>query len=95
MFESYNTITVGISVDSVPTKNAWASQLEIKRVRLLSDFWPHGHVTNMYGLFREKEGFSQRANVLVDEKGKVIFSKIYELGELPNIQEIIEVLKAL
>ena len=95
VFESLNTVPVGISVDSVPTKKAWASQLGIKRVRLLSDFWPHGGVARPYGLFREKDGFSERANVIADENGKVIFSKVYELGELPDIQEIIELLKAL
>ena len=95
IFESLNTVPVGISVDSVPTKKAWASQLEIKQTRLLSDFWPHGGVARLYGLFREKDGFSERANVMVDENGQVIFSRVYELGELPDIQEIIELLKAL
>jgi peroxiredoxin len=95
IFESLNTVPVGISVDSVPTKKAWASQLGIKQVRLLSDFWPHGGVARLYGLFREKDGFSERANVMVDENGQVIFSRVYELGELPDIQEIIELLKAL
>lgn len=95
IFESLNTVPVGISVDSVPTKKAWASQLGIKQVRLLSDFWPHGGVARLYGLFREKDGFSERANVMVDENGQVMFSRVYELGELPDIQEIIELLKAL
>jgi len=95
IFESLNTVPVGISVDSVPTKKAWASQLGIKQARLLSDFWPHGGVARLYGLFREKDGFSERANVMVDENGQVMFSRVYELGELPDIQEIIELLKAL
>ncbi|MFC2035067.1 peroxiredoxin [Chloroflexota bacterium] len=95
LFESLNTVPVGISVDSVPTKKAWAENLGIKGVRLLSDFWPHGRVAKTYGLFREKDGFSQRANVIVDENGKVTFSKVYELGELPDIQEIFGVLREL
>ena len=95
IFESLNTVPAGISVDSVPTKKAWASQLGIKQTRLLSDFWPHGGVARLYGLFREKDGFSERANVMVDENGQVMFSRVYELGELPDIQEIIELLKAL
>ena len=95
IFESLNTVPVGINVDSVPTKKAWALELGIKKVRLLSDFWPHGGVARLYGLFREKDGFSERANLIVDENGKVIFSKVYELGELPDIQEITELLKAL
>ncbi len=95
VFDSLNTAPVGISVDSVPTKKAWAEQLGIKRVRLLSDFWPHGAVAKLYGLFREKGGVSQRANVVLDENGKIIFSKVYELSELPDIKEIIELIKAL
>jgi len=95
VFDSLNTVPVGISVDSVPTKKAWAEQLGIKRVRLLSDFWPHGAVAKLYGLFREKGGVSQRANVVLDENGKIIFLKVYELSELPDIKEIIELIKAL
>ncbi|MCX8126815.1 MAG: redoxin domain-containing protein [Dehalococcoidia bacterium] len=94
-FESLNTIPVGISVDPVPAKKAWAEAIGVKRVRLLSDFWPHGSVAILYGLFRDKNGFSQRANVIVDENGKVIFSKVYDLRELPDIQEVIATLKSL
>ncbi len=39
-----NTVAVGISVDSVPCKKAWAESLKITDTRLLSDFWPHGKV---------------------------------------------------
>ncbi|OPY53719.1 MAG: hypothetical protein A4E48_00551 [Methanosaeta sp. PtaU1.Bin060] len=46
----------------------------------------------LYGLFREKEGFAERANVLVDEHGKVAFVRIYELKQLPPIDEIVGVL---
>jgi peroxiredoxin len=95
IFESLNTVPVGLSVDSVPSKKAWAEQLGIKRLRLLADFWPHGAVARLYGLFREKGGVSQRANVIVDENGKIVFSKVYELSELPDIEEIIGVIKAL
>ena len=62
---------------------------------MLADFWPHGQVAKLYGIFREKEGFSERANIIVDEAGKVIFFKVYEIGQLPDIQEIISFLKQL
>jgi peroxiredoxin len=93
IFESLNTVPVGISIDSVPTKKAWAEQLGINKVRLLSDFFPHGGVAQLYGLFRENDGFAQRANIIVDEDGKVLFAKIYELSQLPDIEEIIDFLK--
>jgi peroxiredoxin len=92
-FASSNTIPVGISIDSVPTKKAWAEDLGIKKVRLLSDFWPHGRVAKLYDIFKEDTGFSQRANVIVDENGKIVFVKVYEISQLPDIQEIIEVIK--
>jgi peroxiredoxin len=94
-FASLNTIPLGISIDSVPTKKAWAESLSIRNTRLLSDFWPHGHVAKLYGVFRESEGFAGRANIVIDENGTVVFSKVYPLSELPDIKEVISVLKKL
>jgi len=51
-FDSLNTVAVGVSIDTVPSKKAWAESLGIKNTRLLSDFWPHGKVARKYGLFR-------------------------------------------
>ncbi len=88
-----NTVAVGLSVDSVPSKAAWAKSLRIKNTRLLADFWPHGDVAKSMGLLRA-EGFSERANVIVDETGKIIFVKVYPIRELPDIGEILRVLTA-
>ena len=93
VLESLNTIPVGLSVDTVPSKKAWADHLGIKAVRLLSDFWPHGQVASAYGIFREKNGFSERANIIVDENGKIAFVKVYEIRQLPDMREIIGVIK--
>jgi peroxiredoxin len=95
MFDKFNTIAAGVSVDSVPCKAAWAKAIKVKNTRLLADFWPHGNVAKSLGLFREKDGISQRANVIIDEKGKVCFLKVYPISELPDIDEIIDVLKSL
>jgi peroxiredoxin len=92
-FDSLNTVAVGVSVDTVPSKKAWAESLGIKNTRLLSDFWPHGKVARAYGLFRKDDGISERANVIVDEKGTVAFIKVYPIGKLPDIEEILDVLK--
>jgi peroxiredoxin len=92
-FEGLNVIAVGVNVDSIPSKNAWAKSLNIKNTRLLSDFWPHGEVAKLYSIFREKDGFSERANIIIDENQKIIFKKIYEISQLPDINEIISFLK--
>lgn len=91
-FDLLNTIPVGMSIDTVPAKHAWARSLKVKALRMLSDFWPHGNVAKAYGLFREKEGFTERANVIIDEFGKVIWMKIYPIKELPDIKEVLKIL---
>jgi len=70
-----------------------AKAIKIKQTKLLSDFWPHGNVAKSLGLFREQNGFSQRANVVLDQAGKVCFLKVYPIKELPDIDGIIAFLK--
>jgi len=94
-FDSFNTIAVGLSVDSIPSKKAWAESLGIKNTSLLADFWPHGEVAKLYRIFREKNGISERANIVVDENGKIVFFKTYPISQLPDINEIIDFLKNL
>jgi peroxiredoxin len=88
-----NCVPVGISVDSIPCKRAWAKNLGITKTPLLCDFWPHGAAAQKYGLFREENGFSERANVIVDEKQRVAFVKIYPVHSVPDIGEIIAFLQ--
>lgn len=92
-FERLNTAAFGVNVDSVPSKKAWAEHLGIKKTRLLSDFWPHGEVAALYGIFREKDGFSERANIVIDEDEKVVFVKVYPISQLPDVEEIIRALE--
>jgi peroxiredoxin len=91
-FESLNTVALGFSVDSVPCKKAWAESLGIKSTRLLCDFWPHGEVASAYGIFRERFGFSERANIILDENHRVTFVKVYPIKELPDIEEVLRAL---
>jgi peroxiredoxin len=93
LFTKLNTVAFGISVDPIPSKRAWARELGITHIKLLSDFWPHGEVARACGIFREKEGFSERANIIIDKEQKVIFFKIYPIHEIPDITEIIQFLE--
>ena len=88
-FAALNTVPVGISVDSVVCKKAWAESLEITRTPLLCDFWPHGKVAQDYGLFRDTNGFSERANVIIDSKMKIAYVRIYPVHSVPDIHEVI------
>ncbi len=92
-FTALNTVPVGLSVDSLPTKEAWSRDMKLKDLKILSDFWPTGAVVKSYGLFREKHGTAQRANVIVDGKGKVAWVKVYEVASLPDVNEVLTFLK--
>jgi peroxiredoxin len=95
VFSALSTVAVGISVDSITCKKAWAENLGISHTPLLCDFWPHGAVAQHYGLFREANGFSERANVIIDEKQTVVFVKVYPVHTVPDIGEVIAVIRNL
>ena len=91
-FDSLNTVAVGVSIDTVPSKKAWAESLGITKTRLLSDFWPHGKVAKAYGIFLKDDGISGRSNIIVDETGIIRLFKNYPLGQLPDVQETLNFL---
>lgn len=92
-FEELDVVPLGISIDAVPAKKAWAEKLGLEKVQLLADFWPHGGLAKDLDIFRDEDGFSERANILLDENGEVIYSQVYEISELPDPQEIIDFIK--
>jgi len=91
-FRKLNAIPLGLSVDPQPSKQIWADVLKLEEFRILSDFWPHGKTAKEYGLFIEEHGISQRANVIVDENGVVRWVKVYQLSQLPDVDEVLKVL---
>lgn len=84
-----NTVALSLSVDPAASKTAWAHVLSIKETPLLSDFWPHGDLAKKLDIFLEDYGFSARANILIDETGKVVWAREYPLGDLPDIEEVL------
>ena len=65
----------GISVDSAFAHKAFRERLGIT-FPLLADFNPKGEVARRYGVFREADGISERALVLIDEQGIVRWSHL-------------------
>ena len=92
MFAERDTVAFGISVDTVPSKKAWAESLKIEKTRLLSDFWPHGRIAKSLGIFRAEDGISERASILIDRTGTVRFVKVYPIGDLPDVRELMDAL---
>lgn len=91
-FQSLNTVPLGLSVDPTPCKKIWAAALQLKLVQILADFWPHGKVAMDYGIFNEQAGYSKRANIIVNENGKIMWVKVYPSAQLPDINEVLNVL---
>jgi peroxiredoxin len=94
-FQELNTVPLGLSVDSVPCKKAWAADIGLVNLKILADFWHHGSVAKSMGIFIDDKGISSRANIIINEDKKVIFVKVYPIKELPDINEIIKVLEEL
>lgn len=94
-FDRLNAVAVGMSVDTVPSKKAWADSLDIRETRLVSDFWPHGEIAGKYGIFNREPGISRRANIIVDPEGRIAWIKIYENKTLPDINEVLDALRDL
>lgn len=94
-FKKLNTIPLGFSVDSVPCKKAWSVAIQVMNTILPADFWPHGKVAQDYGIFIENEGISERASIIIDENGIVKWVKVYPMKQLPDINEIIQVLEGM
>jgi len=93
--EALRAVALGISVDSVPCKKAWARSIGVAKTPLLADFWPHGGVADLYGVFRQDDGFSERAVFILDAKGVIRFRKVYPIGERPDIEEILRALSGI
>lgn len=98
-FAGLGAQVVGVSVDSVFSHIAWQKHdIGMLRYPLCSDFYPHGAVAKKYGVFRTGDpipGINERAVFIVDKKGKIAFSKLYELGVQPPNQDCFAALRKL
>jgi len=93
-FADLNTQVLGISTDSPFTLAAFAEKCGGLGYPLLSDFWPHGHVSLKYGVLRE-EGFPQRAVFIIDKQGNLNTISFYELRQQPDYEELLGIVKKL
>jgi peroxiredoxin len=94
-FDRADAAVLGVSIDPQPSKAAWAASLGSISFDLLSDSYPHGEVAQRYGVFRSRDGISERAVFVVDKAGRVAWSKVYEIPEQPDNEELFRVLEGL
>jgi peroxiredoxin len=89
LFEKYNTILLGISVDSRATLFAWTRQMGDLWFPVLSDFWPHGAVAARYGVLRG-DGTAERALVFINSKGIITHLHVADINVRPPLELIIK-----
>ncbi len=93
-FEDRDAELLGISVDG-----AWCHAAFVKnrglRFKLLADFEPKGAVAKAYGVYREGDGFTERALFIIDRGGVIRWSYCSPIGVNPGADGILDALDAL
>lgn len=90
-FEDEDVQVIGISVDHPFALKSWAAQ-EGYLFPLLSDFWPHGEVARLYGVFDSERGFAIRGTFIIDKDGVVRWKVV---NPTPQARDLTEYSKAL
>lgn len=91
-FERRGAVILAISVDSIYSHGAWAAVRGIT-FPLLADFNPKGDVARRYAVWREQDGFSERALYIVDADGVIRYGHVSpEVHHLPDIYELFDAL---
>lgn len=90
---------VGICTDTVFSHAAFQKSLGGLGFSLASDRWPYAQTATAYGLFPPRRhqfaSVNDRAVFIVDKKGTIAWSKIYDLAEVPSVEKILQALKKL
>lgn len=89
LFEEYDTQLIGISVDNIPTQYSWCQAMGDIKFPVLSDFWPHGRVADMYGVLRS-DGVSERALFVIDKQGIIRYIDVHDINKRPDLGVLID-----
>ena len=94
IFDNYDAILLGITVDNIPTLYSWTNQMGKLWFEVLSDFWPHGAVAGKFGVLRS-EGVSERALFVIDKKGIIRYIDVHNINRRPPLEILIRELEKL
>ena len=80
-----------VSVDSGYALRTWSDRDGFE-FAMLADFWPHGGVAKLYGVFDEKLGIATRGTFVIDKSGVVRWKVV---NPIPEARDIADYQKAL
>lgn len=93
-FEEFDTQVLAVSVDSIPSLQAWQKSLGGIMYPILSDFWPHGEVSRKYDVLT-KEGFANRVIFIIDKNGIIRDIDPVGMKVIPDNEKVLKFLKNL
>lgn len=94
VFDQYDAVLLGITVDNIPTLFSWTNQMGKLWFPVLSDFWPHGRVSAKYGVLR-RDGTSERAIFIIDKRGIIRYIDVHDINKRPPFESIVKELEKL
>ena len=94
IFNQYDAVLLGITVDNLPTLFAWTNQMGQLWFPVLSDFWPHGAVAKRYGVLRS-DGVSERVLFVIDKKGIIRYIDVHDINKRPPLEDLVGALEKL
>ena len=93
-FQHYGAQLLGISVDGVWCHAAFVRDRTL-HFPLLADFEPKGAVARRYGVYRDGDGFTERALFVIDGDGIIRWSYVSPVGVNPGADGILRALETL
>jgi peroxiredoxin len=93
-FERFGARLLGISVDGMWCHRAFAESRNL-RFPLLADFEPKGEVARRFGVYRDVDGTSERALVVIDPDGVIRWHYVSPIGVNPGADGILNALEAM
>jgi len=93
-FHDLGAELLGISVDGAWCHAAFSRDRKL-HFPLLADFEPKGDVARRYGVYRDKDGVSERALFVIDSNGQVHWSYVSPIGVNPGADGILSALEEL
>ncbi len=90
---------MGVNTDTVFSHIAFQNSLGGLKFPLASDRWPYAETAKAYGVFpasKHQVAFvNDRAVFIIDGNGRIAWSKVYELKQVPELAEILDALRKL
>ncbi|MFI5348349.1 MAG: redoxin domain-containing protein [Elusimicrobiota bacterium] len=93
-FAEFDAQILGISVDGVWCHCAFSKDRKL-HIPLLADFEPKGAVARKYGVYRERDGETERALFVIDSEGVIRWSYVSPVGVNPGADGIFKALESI